>query len=77
MHCDLVSDHLLVDVDGLWHEWVELEGGDSYSIEGRVAVDRSHNVQPGLENMRNIELEMENMRNNNVQTGLEKMRNME
>ena len=39
----------MVNVDGLWQEGVELEGGDTNSIESRVTVDRSHNVQPGLE----------------------------
>ena len=39
----------MVNVDGLWQEGVELEGGDANSIESRVTVDRSHNVQPGLE----------------------------
>ena len=45
---DLVSHHLLVYVDRLWHEGVEFQRVESDPVEGGVAVDRVHYVQPRL-----------------------------
>ena len=49
MASNLVANHLLVNVDGLWQKGIELERGEADAIEGGVAVDRVHNVQPRLE----------------------------
>ena len=45
---DLVSHHLLVYVDRLWHEGVEFQRVESDPVKGGVAVDRVHYVQPRL-----------------------------
>ena len=45
---DLVSHHLLVYVDRLWHEGVKFKRVESDPVEGRVAVDSVHYVQPRL-----------------------------
>ena len=52
MASNLVANHLLVNVDGLWQKGVKLERGKADAIEGGVAVDRVHNVQPRLERRR-------------------------
>ena len=49
MASNLVANHLLVNVDGLWQKGVKLERVEADAIEGGVAVDRVHNVQPRLE----------------------------
>ena len=45
---DLVSHHLLVYVDRLWHEGVEFKRVESDPVKGGVTVDSVHYVQPRL-----------------------------